>query len=301
MKKLSILFLALFLGIAGFAQKKSGTVYSEHKYIDKARDYWQAFANLDKDALLELCADTVYTFINGNSNAYPKEQLANGLNWWSNVENLNIKDYPSTSPDAIEYSSGEIWVQAWFLVTGVHKETGIYMEIMLHNMFKFDDKGKISQMVQDYKNDVMELITDNLTPSENGTIYMNHPYITSVRKLINAYRELDIDKWETFFAPSARFSNTTMKPKEFNGIEKQREELKKAFANTKEIRLEPVGYPDCLHYNKEDNWCVLSWWNVYGMTNDGHKFEYPMQYQHWFNKDGKISSETMYYSSNHFE
>ncbi len=65
-------------------------------------------------------------------------------------------------------------------------------------------------------------------------------------------------------------------------------------------KMEQVGYPDCLHYEKEDLYVVYSWWNIV-VVKDGKKHVLPIMLTHDFNDEGKVVFTHIYASSNHFE
>ena len=48
-----------------------------------------------------------------------------------------------------------------------------------------------------FNNDVFEDIERSKATRENGKIYINHPYIAKVRKLVNAYSDKDLDEMGT--------------------------------------------------------------------------------------------------------
>jgi hypothetical protein len=66
--------------------------------------------------------------------------------------------------------------------------------------------------------------------------------------------------------------------------------------------MKQQGYPDCVWYEKNDQYVVYSWWeHSFTIKEDGKKVVMPLMLSHYFNKDGKIVSEAAFFSTNHFE
>jgi len=303
MKKLSLLIVVLFLVVTGFAQKENGIVYSEHPILEKVNQYWEAFASGDKEAYTALLADTVAVVRNGQFRRRTKEDLAKGLDWWSKeFEKLKVVTDTPAYADAIEYDKGGLWVQDWLLIKGTHTKSGINLNLRLHNLYSFNDEGKIKSLHQYFNNDVFEAINTSGGTIENGEVYIQHPYIIVVRKAVNAYCAKDLATLKTFFADDARFSNSTMKWRESVGWDEVAKGWQEFFDKTGEIQLEQMGYPDCIYYAKNDSYTVYSWWVLHTtMRADGKMIDVPIMLAHSFNKEGKIDWDMGYYSSNHFE
>lgn len=283
------------------AQTENGTVYSEHEAIDKTKALWTTLQNGEADDFVSFFADSVYRFVNGNMFHIPKERFASNVTWWSNnMENLKIMDAKPAFPDAIEYKEGGTWVQDWLRFTGLHTESGINVDLVMHNLYSFNDEGKITSIHQYFDDAVFEDITNSRMIKENGKVYINHPYINTVRKVLNAYAAKDVDTWASYFNPKARFWYSPMQIEEFKTFEETKERLTKQFETQGEVKFEQQGYPDCVYYALNDSYAVYSWW-IYKGTKDGEKLEYPIMFTHNFDEDGKISYVMVYYSTNHLE
>ena len=87
-------------------------------------------------------------YIVRNSDTLPKtenENIGKGLAVWTgNFENLMVGDYKPAYPDALEYKDGGTWVQDRLLISGIHKETGIVLNLPFHNLYAFNEEGKIT-------------------------------------------------------------------------------------------------------------------------------------------------------------
>ena len=304
MKKITSLFLLLLIaGLNSYAQKKNGVVYSEHESINLTQELWKAAVSGDEAKYRSFFADSAMIIRNDNTPpVLANAQIGKGLaNWSKAYDRLKVEDHKPAYPDALEYKDGGIWVQDWLLMTGIHKETGIVLDLPMHNLYSFNEDGKITTMISYFNNDVFEEIGNSRKTRENGTVYINHPYIVSVRKLINAFAAGDFETWASFYSPEARFSTASM---ELNGsvsLEEYEQILRDTyFKDGLKFKVEQVGYPDCIYYAQNDLYVVYSWWKMTVMK-DGKYSEIPFMISHDFNDEGKIDFARVYVSSNHME
>jgi len=302
MKKSILLIIAIFVGLLNYAQENNGTVYSKHPAIDKTKKLWSAFEKGDKAGLNALLADSMVVIYNGGEMPQKREDYLKSIDWWSSeFENLKVVDDSPAYPDAINYTKGGLWVQDWLLITGTHKKSGINLNLHMHCLYSFNKADKITSLHLYFNNDQFEAINESGTTQENGKIYINHPYIITVRKLANAYCAKNLTAMTEFYSPDATFSNSTMKWGESDDLTKHKKDLEGQFERSDNIKMKQVGYPDCIYYAKGDVYVVYSWWVWSGISKkDGKKVEFPLMLADSFNKDGKIVSEEAYYSSNHF-
>jgi len=303
MKKILIFSIAMFIGLATFAQENNGTVYSKHPAIEKTKKLWAAFEKGDKAGFGAFLADSMVAIYNGSDTPQKREVYLNSLDWWSaEFENLKVVDDTPAYPDAINYTKGGLWVQDWLLITGTHKKSGINLNLHMHCLYSFNKDDKITALFLYFNNNQFEAITASGTTQENGKIFINHPYINTVRKYVNDYCAENLAAMADNYAPDATFSNSTMNWGDSDDIAKHKKNLEGQFANNANIKMKQVGYPDCIYYAKDDIYVVYSWWVWSGISKkDGKKIEFPLMISDSFNKDGKIVSEEAYYSSNHFE
>ncbi len=286
----ALLILLLFVGANSFSQKKNGTIFSEHESIDKTKEAWQALVKGDEETYRSFFADSAYILNNDKREPVtPNAEIGKGLaKWAESYENLAIGDYKPAAPDALEYKEGGTWVQDWLLMTGIHKETGVILELPFHNIYNFNEEGKITAMISYFDNAVFEEIANSQTTKENGKVYINHPYILTVRKAMNAFVAKDVDKWTSFYSPKARFSNLSMQLEESMSLDEYKETMANMFfKDDLKFKVEQVGYPDCIYYEKSDNYIVYSWWKMI-YKKDGEIFEYPFMISHDFNDEGMI-------------
>lgn len=303
MKKILFLFISVLISMANHAQEKNGTVFIQHPAIETTKKLWSAFEKGDKAAFNAFLADSMIAIYNGSPDFQKKENYLKSFDYWtSEFENLKVVDDTPAYPDAIEYTKGGLWVQDWLLITGIHKKSGINLNLHVHHLYSFNKDGKITSLHNFYNNNQFEEINSSSSTQENGKIYINHPHIIKVRKLANAYCAKDIAAMNEFYSPDISFSNSTMKWGESKDLATNNKELEARFSQLDKINMRQVGYPDCIYYAKNDSYVVYSWW-IHSSTSkaDGKKSEFPIMLSHSFDSDGKIISEEAYYSTNHFE
>ena len=190
MRKISLLLITLlFIGVNSFSQKKNGTIFSEHDYIDKTKEAWQALVNGDAETFRSFFADSAYIIRNDKREPLtPNAEIGKGLATWVEAyENLKVGDYKPAAPDAMEYKEGGTWVQDWLIMTGVHKETGVILNLPIHNLYSFNEEGKITARISYFNNDVFVEIADRQSTRENGKVFINRHHIARVRKAMNAF------------------------------------------------------------------------------------------------------------------
>ena len=303
MKKSLLLIIVIFAWTANYAQEKNGTLYSQHPAIETTKKLWSAFEKGDKAAFGAFLSDSMVAIYNGDENFQKRADYLNSIDWWkSEFENLKVVDDTPAFPDALDYTKGGLWVQDWLLITGTHKKSGINLYLHLHNLYSFNKDGKITALFLYFDNTQFEEIRASRTTEENGKLYINHPYIITVRKAVNAYCAMDLAATADFFSPKASFSNSAMKMGESKDLTARKKEWAEDFAGSDNIKMKQVGYPDCLYYAKNDSYTVYSWWAWSGtLKKDGTKVEFPLMLAHTFDKDGKIVSEEAYFSDNHLK
>ncbi|MEN8193592.1 MAG: hypothetical protein ABFS12_12295 [Bacteroidota bacterium] len=165
MKRIAILLLVASVCYAANAQKKNGTVYSEHEMIDKSRALWAAFVNDDKELFLSSLADSVHLFVNGYYSIRSRESFESVIEWWEGVFNKKATDDKGTYPDAIEYEKGGTWVQDWIRFTGTHDKSGVNINVQVHGLYLFNEQGKVLAWHQYFDDSFNEEISKALNPS----------------------------------------------------------------------------------------------------------------------------------------
>ena len=307
MRRIIIALLMTFT-VIGFAQKKkNGTIYSEHPAIDVVEAFVKADVEGDFDKAATYLADDV-KFWDGNDtdkDAKPgtKENFMKNGQWrLENIDHFSIERTSGSYPDALEYKDGNnddvVWVQTWDNIKGLHKKSGVKIDLPVHSMWVVNKDNKIQTVINYDNNDFWREMWQSSNTHENGTIYIHHEFINTVRRMMNSLEFNDMEGFWAPFAENARFRNINMAPdEEAHTLEQEKEgfnAMREAFDIT---GIDQVGYPDYLNYALNDGHVVLSWWKI-RMTrkSDKKKMIIPIHLSHTFNKDGKITYETGYWS-----
>ncbi len=128
---------------------------------------------------------------------------------------------------------------------------------------------------------------------ENGTIYIKHPYIDAVNQATKAYESKDEAALKRLYSDTARWWISGME--KFIPIADAMKMWMTDFDYYDSIAQKEVGYPDYLHYKKDDGNTVQSWWTWTGKSKKtGEVLKVPMVVFDDFNKDGKIVREYIY-------
>lgn len=228
-------------------------------------------------------------------------------NWRDNYEYTNLTRSKGAYPDALEYKEdlqkGEIWVQTWENLKGIHKQTGVKIDVPIHRAYVLNKDLKIKTQFVYLNNRPFDEIFYSKSERKNGELFINHENINTVRKMIAAYEHQDFDKYSAFYDENVRASD-------INNIDYSKNlTLAEIIAKDKKfhedfeiIRIDQVGYPDYLHYELMDARAVYSWWNfILIRKSDQKRIELPMMITNDFNAKGKIIAEALYYSQKTLE
>jgi ketosteroid isomerase-like protein len=143
----------------------------------------------------------------------------------------------------------------------------------------------------------------------NGTIYLEHPAISVVESMTQAFVSGDTDKVASFLADDFKSYNGTTTNKDDKGDDKA--SFVKSVKFWKEnvdyfsIKRSQGAYPDALEYKEENNkdvvW-VQTWEDLKGVHNKtGVKMDVPMHRLFVVNKDNKIKTIIRYTNSSVFD
>ena len=304
MKKNAIIFMLLCTSIMYSQPKKNGTVYNEHPAIDAVESMWQAYMLGDQDKVASYLADDFKSYqgtsTDKNAKGSDKEGFLGGVKWVN--ENLSYASFtrsPGAYPDAIEYNGDDgLWVQTWDQLKGVHNKTGVTLDMPIHRLYEMTSDNKIKTLLT-YDNDLpWAELRNSYAPRTNGTIYNNHDYINTVRLMMAALANSDVDKAFSYFTEDATFTDLDMARDESRTIAEEKEMFKGLTKDWTITSIDVRGYPDYLEYELGKAKVVQSWWDV-RMTkkSDGKKVVLPLMLTHNFNDEGKIMRETGYYTT----
>ena len=128
---------------------------------------------------------------------------------------------------------------------------------------------------------------------ENGTIYIKHPNIDAVNQATKAYETKDEATLKKLYSDTAKWWSSGME--KFIPVADAMKMWMSDFDFYTDITQKQFGYPDYLHYKKDDGMTVQSWWTWSGKSKKtGEVLKIPMVVFDDFNKDGKIVREYIY-------
>lgn len=305
MKKV-ILMLVMMASVITFAQKKNGTVFSEHPAIDVVATFTEALVSGDTTKIASLLTDDfkAYNGVSTNPNAKGTTKarfLKNSYRWFEELDYFSISDFPGAYPDAIQYKKDnkddEVWVQTWELLKGIHKKTGVKFSSPVHRLIVVNKGNKIKTIINYFNDNVFNELRQSFSDRSNGTIYNHHENINTVRKAVYAFENSDLDKAFSFYTEDATFFNInddSNKPDSRDNVKAIRGKFLEDF---KVKAIEMVGYPDYLEYELGNGRSVLSWWNFHLIRKaDKKEIVLPVHLNDDFDEDGKIASERVYFN-----
>jgi ketosteroid isomerase-like protein len=309
MKKQTLLFFLLaFTGVlVTFGQKKAnGTIYLEHPAIAVVENMTKAFVSGDVDKVASYLADDFRSFngvsVNANDQGQDKESYAKSAKgMFDAIDYLSITRTKGAYPDALEYKESNqkdvVWVQTWEDLKGMHKKTGVKINMPMHKLFIVNKNNKIQTIINYINQSIPDEIGLSYVNRTNGTIYNHHDNINTVRKAMYAYENSDLDRTMSFYSDDAKFSDINT---EFGKSLTKAEitPMWKKFLDEYEIvSIDMIGYPDYLEYEMGNGREVLSWWNYRLIRKSDKKaITLPFHFSNSFDADGKIIAEMAYYS-----
>ncbi|PKQ44271.1 nuclear transport factor 2 family protein [Confluentibacter flavum] len=306
-KQTLLLVLALICIFTTFGQKKTnGTIYNDHPVITVVEDMTKAFVSGDSDKVASYLTDDFKSYngvgLKTNDKGWDKAAFSsNAKGWFDALDYFTITRSKGAYPDALEYKESNqkdvVWVQTWEDIKGVHKKTGVKVNMPSHRLIVVNKDNKIQTIINYTNQSIFDEIGRSFVNRTNGTIYNHHDNINTVRKLTYAYENGDLDKTMSFYSDDAKFSDINM---EFRKSYTKAEitPMWKTFLDEYEIKsIDMIGYPDYLEYEMNEGREVLSWWNYHLIRkSDKKEITVPFHFSDSFNADGKIVSEMAYYS-----
>lgn len=286
-------------------KKKNGTVYIEHPAIKVVEAMTQAFVNGDSEKVASYLADDFKSYngvsLDPNSKGQDKASYSQNATGWHNaLDYFSITRSKGAYPDAIEYKDNNqknvVWVQTWEDLKGVHKKTGVKVNMPMHRLFVVNSDNKIQTIIRYDNSSIGDEIRASYSDRTNGTIYNHHDNINTMRKVMGAFENLDVDKAMSYYSDDAAFNNINEYGKSYT--KEETKPMWQGFLDNFEISsIDMVGYPDYLEYEIGNGREVLSWWK-YNLIrkSDKKKIIMLVHLSDSFNAEGKINSQMIYYS-----
>ena len=298
----------LLLGCIAYSQKKSnGTIYIDHPAIKIVEDMSKAFVSGDSVKVASYLADDFKSYYGVSTNPNDKGQdkagfLKNVKGWKNELDYYSITRAKGAYPDAIEYADKDqkdvVWVQTWEQLKGVHKKTGVKVDMPMHRLFVVNKDNKIKTIIEYSNSSIGDEIGQSFDVRENGTIYNHHDYINVVRNMVAAFENKDYVKSYSYYDDKAQFRDINLPRDKTFTLTEQKANDKKMLEEFDITSIDVVGYPDYLHYELNNAKVVLSWWNINLIRKkDKKEIVLPVMFMDNFNDAGKITQETAYYSA----
>lgn len=303
MKKLTFILVALITLSMSAQKKKNGVVYDKHPGILLVEAFNKAYVEADVEKLSSMMEDDFKSYnalsSNKDQKGTPKNNFIGQSKWWNtNIDYFKITQDKPAYPDAIEYKGDQTWVQTWERIYGVHKQTGVELDMPVHRLYRLNKDATKIISVMDYTDSSNYKRVWDAWPGndrKNGEIYINHENINTVRKLMYAFLNNDGEKAYSYFDENAVIED--INEPETLTLEQGKERDKVIFSDWTLDALDESGYPDYLEYDWRESKVVQSWWNM-RMTNNktAKKIVLKVLFMDDFNDDGKITKRYMYYN-----
>ncbi|MCM4167182.1 hypothetical protein KCTC52924_02762 [Arenibacter antarcticus] len=313
MKTKTTLFVLAFLSItATFGQKKTnGNVYIEHPAIQVVDEFVKASVAGDSIKMASYLTDDFKGY-SGTSNE-PKNQgldktgfLGNQMIYFNRLDYYSVTPFPGAYPDAIEYKKdndkGEVWVQTWVELKGVDKGSGVKIDAAAHRLYTLTKDNKIKTIINYSNGSVIDEIRASFVDRTNGTIYNHHENINTVRKMIYALENGDMEKAYSFYDEDVTFGDLNSFKTRGISLADQKDQDKAFLEKYEVVNIEMSGYPDYLEYEMGNGRVVQSWWNFHLIRkSDKMAVVLPVFFIDDFNEEGKIVREAAYYNESLLE
>lgn len=287
---------------SSFSQKKAnGKIYIEHPALEIAKQFDEAFVKGDLETIKSLVADD-FAWRNPSLRGRrgTLQQLLNRSNYLSkNIVNFEISHRGTAYPDVFEYKEdNSVDVKTYTWLTGYDKNTGVELNMPRNTNFRMTPDGKKIAWMSVMDDQLLwNKAYDAYETKKNGVIYKDHPYVTKVRLLIQAYQAMDFEKVRSMYNESTRFYDVMNSGiDEFKTLEEEFSSIDEYMNAFETVDIRESGYPDVLDY-EGDGAVVISWW-VWTFKNkkSGNVARIKQHLHHSFNENGDIVREDYYFN-----
>lgn len=301
MKKIFILIAVLFFNFSFSQKKANGKIYIEHPALEIAKQFDEAFVKGDLETIKSLVADD-FAWRNPSMRGRrgTLQQLLNRSNYLSkNIVNFEISHRGTAYPDVFEYKEdNSVDVKTYTWLTGYDKNTGVELNMPRNTNFRMTPDGKKIAWMSVMDDQLLwNKAYDAYETKKNGVIYKDHPYVTKVRLLIQAYQAMDFEKVRSMYNESTRFYDVMNSGiDEFKTLEEEFSSIDEYMNAFEIVDIRESGYPDVLDY-EGNGAVVISWW-VWTFKNkkSGNVARIKQHLHHSFNENGDIVREDYYFN-----
>ena len=287
---------------ASFSQKKAnGKIYIEHPALEIAKQFDEAFVKGDLETIKSLVADD-FAWRNPSMRGRrgTLQQLLNRSNYLSkNIINFEISHRGTAYPDVFEYKEdNSVDVKTYTWLTGYDKNTGVELNMPRNTNLRMTPDGKKIAWMSVMDDQLLwNKAYDAYETKKNGVIYKDHPYVTKVRLLIQAYQAMDFEKVRSMYNESTRFYDVMNSGiDEFKTLEEEFSSIDEYMNAFEIVDIRESGFPDVLDY-EGNGAVVISWW-VWTFKNkkSGNVARIKQHLHHSFNENGDIVREDYYFN-----
>ncbi|PDH51705.1 MAG: hypothetical protein CND00_03140 [Cryomorphaceae bacterium MED-G14] len=308
MKKLIYLLSFLFVFSLNAQKNKNGVIYDKHPGIDLIASFHEAYSSGDLDKVALLLDDNVKWYDGNSENkddqGGTKNNVLNNVRWFkNNYDYVSFKDTEGAYPDALEYKRSGNWVQSWFHIYGVHKNTGVELDHPVLRIYRLNEDSSLITSIIEYSNKRnFGMIREAQTDRKNGVIYNSHENINTVRKFMYSFLNKDYDRAYSYWHENAVIRNINLPWGTSLTLDEAIKANSELLENFDLYAVDEIGYPDYIEYDLRDTRNVLSWWMMrFTRKSDGKKVNIPLHHSFNFDSDGKIISSWSYWNQSLFE
>lgn len=296
MKKL-VMVLAL-IPLLGWSQVKSGVTYSEHPAYDVVKETYRIWESGTEAELRALFAEDAKIWGPGEDEAGTVDEEVTNMLWWQeNFSDIKVTVMEGATPDVIKFKGDKkgVWAMDWMVFTAVNKTSGLPIKVNIHTNNYVTNEGKVTMTSNHHdRESAGAQIQASLGMHRNGRVYDEHPIIDSLNEMVAHFEAGEISELATYFAEDVEFYRLGVDG--HLNLEERTATWHQEVATNSVRDLEQSGYPDAIYYARgEGQWVVQSWWWVNNTNAEtGEKTRKYLHMSHHFNKEGKVSRETIY-------
>jgi hypothetical protein len=301
MKKLITIMMVFFVVVSYSQKKANGKIYIEHPALEIAKKFDEAFVKGDLETIKSLVAeDFGWRHASMRGRRGTLDQLLGRSNYLSkNIINFEIRHRGSAYPDAFEYKDGgAVDVKTYTWLTGYDKNTGVELNMPRNVNFRITEDGKKIAWLTIMDDQLLwNKAYDAYDTKKNGVIFKDHPYVSKVRLLIQAYQAMDFEKAKSMYSESTQFYDVMNSGiDEFKTLEEEFAGINDYMNKFEILDIRESGFPDVLDY-EGNGAVVISWW-VFTFKNkkSGNISRIMQHIQHSFNDNGDIIREDYYFN-----
>lgn len=307
MKKVILMLAFSFAGTLLFAQKKeNGTIYIDHPAIKIIDEFEKATVAGDSAKIAGFLTEDFKSY-HGTTTTLSKAATGKAdyvntmLHYSRDLDYFTIDSIPGSYPDALYYKKdnkeGDMVIQNWIMIKGVHKTTGVKIDAAAHRIYYLTKDNKIKRIISYSNGKVIDEIFASFANRTNGKIYNHHDNINTIRKAVYAFEKGDIEKYLGYYSDNVEFYDINGEWGKTRTKAQEKENIQQFLSQFEIKSIDMIGYPDYLEYEMDNGREVLSWWKFNLVRKKDKKaIVLPIHLSNSFDEKGNIVAEVAYYS-----